>query len=454
MSSLWIDKYKPQSIDELVNNDENIEKIRKWLKIFINNKKGKYKDFSNGLFIYGDLSIGKKSCIKLLLEEFDYQIKYIEFSTSLTIKNQFDSVDFLSMNKIFNNKKKIGICVSNVDYIISSTKSSVKFLTDYVCKSELNKSPVIFIASSIDSSNKNLAKECITISFNKPNDNNIEEFIIRISEKEGINFSLPVPKAIIDACQQDYRRTLYILENIKLYYKNKVLTENDYKNVINTFLKKDLTLDLNNAFELLIKKKNVSMDKALNAYSQNIIKLPFLIHENIVRNIKTNTTGASKDKLSKIYNYYEYLCDAYKIQTKILTNHTWELCDYVGILSCYSANLLLNTDTSKKKRPTTTVVSPIFSKINYKFYNLKFVNDICKRLNLSIQNFQNFTYKIYNLYVLTKIFTDEATEYKAYLKSKNFYFIDLDKSVKLSYLYDDYRALWVQQKRKVEKFFR
>lgn len=452
LNSLWIDKYTPQTINELKNNDENIEKIRKWLKIFINNKIGNYKDFSNGLFIYGDMSIGKKSCVKLLLEEYKFQIKYIEFNTSLTIKNQFDSVDFLSMNKIFNNKKLIAICVSDVDYIISSTKSSVKFFTDYIHKLELNKCPVIFISNNIDSSNKNLAKECITLRFNKPSDKNIEEFILKISEKEGINIGLPIPKSIVDACQQDYRRALYILENIKLYYKDKLLTELDFKTIADIFMKKDLTLDLNNSFEL-ITKNSLTIDELLHAYSQNIIKLPFLIHENIIRNIKINTKGSNSEKLSKIYDYYDSLCGAYKIQTKILCDNTWELSNYVGILSCYSANLLLNSDRKKKKNPAV-VVSPIFSKINYKFYNLKFVNDICKRLNISIHNFQNFTYKIYNLYVLSKVFTDEAKAYKTILKSKNYYFSDLDKSVKLSYLYDNYRPLWTQRKKKVEKFFK
>ena len=82
------------------NNKLILGTVQMGLAYGINNKIGNYKDFSNGLFIYGDMSIGKKSCVKLLLEEFKFQIKYIEFNTSLTIKDQFDSVDFFSMNKI------------------------------------------------------------------------------------------------------------------------------------------------------------------------------------------------------------------------------------------------------------------------------------------------------------------------------------------------------------------
>ena len=142
-------------------------------------------------------------------------------------------------------------------------------------------------------------------------------------------------------------------------------------------------------------------------YTQNMPKLPFLVHENIVKNINKNSLFSSDKNLTIVKKYYENLCDAYKIQTKILSNNNWDLSEYVGILSCYSANLIMN-ESMKSKKKIDLEVSPIFSKINYKFYNLKFVNDICKRLDINISNFQNFTFIIYKLFVLCDTFTNAA----------------------------------------------
>ena len=349
MNSLWIDKHIPQNINEIKNNDENIEKIKNWLNIFKTRKSEEYKNnWSNGLFIWGALSTGKKNCVKILLKDLGFQIKNVEFNPNLSLKNQFDSIQFLSNNKIFNNKKHIAVLVSDIDYIISSTKSSVKYLTDYLSQNEINRCPVIFISNGIDSSNKNLSKVCIEIKFNPPNDKNIEEFIIKIKNSEKINIKLPIPKNLITICQNDYRRTLYILENIKLYYKDKELNKEDYKAICDIFITKDISLDLNNSYNSIMKDP-LDIDTINFYYTQNMPKLPFLVHENIVKNINKNSLSSSDKNLTIVKKYYENLCDAYKIQTKILSNNNWDLSEYVGILSCYSANLIMNESMKSKK---------------------------------------------------------------------------------------------------------
>ena len=455
MNSLWINKYVPTKSTDFYNNDKNILKIKEWLLLFkTQNKKHKFSNFSNAMFIYGDTGIGKKSFIKILLTELGFQVRDIEYSVSTSIKNQLDSISYLSINNIFNNKKHIAILITDISYIILRTKAVIKLLSDYIYKNDLNKCPIIFISTTIDSSTKNLSKNCIILKFNSPTCKHIEDYVIDVCEKESIKLPKPIEPCFINTFQNNYRRVLYILENIKIFYKDKPLTTEDYLKISKVFSKKDLTIELEDSLNL-INTKLLTLDELIRAFKQNSTKLPFLVHENFFKNINNNTNGKNLEKIEKINQYYDGLCAAYDIQTKIYTDSNWSLSGYVGVLSCYSANLLLNHNNEKKKRKQLiNNVSPIFSKINYKFYNLKFINNICKKLNINISNFQTFTYQLYNLYVLPSTYSNEAKTYKKILINKSFLHSDLDKSIKLSYLFDEYRQVYTSKKKKIEVFFK
>ena len=455
MNSIWINKYVPTKSTDFYNNDKNILKIKEWLSLFkTQNKKHKFSNFSNAMFIYGDNSIGKKSFIKILLTELGFQVRNIEYSVSTSIKNQLDSINYLSINNIFNNKKHIAILITDISYIILRTKAVIKLLSDYIHKNDLNKCPIIFISTTIDSSTKNLSKNCIILKFNSPTCKNVEDYVINVCEKENIKLPKPIEPCFINTFQNNYRRILYILENIKIYYKETPMTIQDYFKISKVFSKKDLTIELEDSLNL-INTKLLTLDELIPAFKQNSVKLPFLVHENFFKNINNNTNGKNVEKIEKINQYYNSLCTAYDIQTKIYTDSNWSLSGYVGVLSCYSANLLLNHNNEKKKRKQLiNNVSPIFSKINYKFYNLKFINNICKKLNINISNFQTFTYQLYNLYVFPSTYSNEAKNYKNILINKSFLHTDLDKSIKLSYLFDEYRQAYTSKKKYIEVFFK
>jgi len=178
-----------------------------------------------------------------------------------------------------------------------------------------------------------------------------------------------------------------------------------------------------------------------------------LIHENFIKNIKYNLIATPKEKLKSIDCYYNNITSAYIIQSKIFEINNWDLGDYVGILSTSVPNLLLNS-YEKKNNYNTINPSPIYSKINYRFYNLKFINSISKKIDINVNNFQNFSYKIYRLFVLSDLKNNNTIDYKNYLKSKKILFLDIDKTIKISYLYAQYRSIYTSKKRKdIERLF-
>jgi len=448
-NSVWSSKYTPKHIKDITDNDTNINKITCWLNSFKDDNE-KLRT-SNALFIEGGSGIGKKTTIKLILEKEKFQIKYIYFDKTNSIKNQLDSLDYLSVNSIFNNKKNIAIVIEEIDTIINSTKSSCKLFINYFKKK--CKLPFIFIYNiNNDINHKSLSKESINIKFNKSSNSNLKKFVTKVFKAENIKLENIDLDKLIDILQYDYRRTLYILENIKFYFKEKVVTEKDLDNIISVFLKKNLSIELNDALNKIYNSK-LDINKSLELYNTNCMKLPMLIHENFIKNIKYNLIETPKDKLKKIDNYYNYITDAYIIQSKIFELNNWDLSDYVGILSTTVPNVLLNSSEKKKKYKTINP-SPIYSKINYRFYNLKFINSISKKININVNNFQNFSFKVYKLFVLADLKEKNALEYANYLKSKKILFLDIDKTIKISYLYAQYRNIYTSKKRKdIEKIF-
>lgn len=447
---VWSSKYKPKDIRDITDNDLNINKITSWLKTFKQSNSDLREN--NALFIYGDSGIGKKTTINLILEKELFTIRHIYFDKSNSIKNQLDSLDYLSGNNIFNNTKNIAIIVEDIDIILNSTKGSSKLFINYFKKKY--KFPFIFIYNiNNDINHKSLSKDCLNIKFNKCSNNNIKKFVDKVIKAENIKLQNINLDKLINILQYDYRRTLYILENIKFYFKEKLVTEKDLDNIISVFLKKNLSIELNDALNKVYNSK-LGIDESLELYNTNCMKLPMLIHENFIKNVKYNLIEPSKDKLNKLNNYYNYITDAYIIQSKIFELNNWDLGDYVAILSTTVPNILLNSSENKKNKYKTINPSPIYSKINYRFYNLKFINSITKKMNINVNNFQNFSYKIYKFFVISDLKNSKTLEYTKYLKLKKIVFLDIDKTIKISYLYAQYRNIYTSKKRKdIEKLF-
>ena len=90
----------------------------------------------------------------------------------------------------------------------------------------------------------------------------------------------------------------------------------------------------------------------------------------------------------------------------------------------------------KNKRPNTPLPflkhSLIISKYNYRFYNLKFINNLSKKLDIDMRNFHITSYLLYNV-----LFHSDDNVILKYIKRLKKYNIDsrnFFKIIKLSIL--------------------
>jgi replication factor C subunit 1 len=480
-SRLWVDKYLPINSNEIIGNSKEIKSIRNWINHFKGNEI--FPNFKNGLLLSGKPGIGKTTMAHILLKEAGYDI--IEFNASevrsqKVIRDKLLSIiNGSNILKMINQNKKIAIIMDEVDGSSTGEKGVIKDLVQYISNANnyakvsskkgkvkkirrkkssnkdiiVNNNPLICICNQIVTGMKALKTACVHLKISVPNDENIFQLIKKIKQNENINMNDIVCRTIVPHCQMDIRRTINILENIKIYFKNAKITLKDINRVIKSFGHKDIDVGLYTAINNIF-GNNISINDSLINFQSDKVFVPMLIHENFNKQIRNNFKNSQIEKLDSMYQYYNFITDANIIENELYHTHNWELSDYIGILTCYSANNILNSlNPYEIPKYNTINNSPVLSKINYKFYNLKIINLFCKKINISTNNFQQFTQYIYNIYIFNIYDENTTLKITKYL-AKYLEFVDIDKCIKLSYLYQEYIKLYTSKiKKKIEKTF-
>jgi len=458
----WVDKYRPTKSSDILSNKKAIYQIRNWLINFKNNKINDYKTFKNGILLSGPPGIGKTSTAHILLKEAGFDV--IEFNaselrTSKQICGKLNQIlSGKSIKMMFKPDIRTGVIMDEIDGIESKKECNSTDIIDYLkyetnkyytnlahkTKKKLkkkekiaiiNKNPIICICNSIDKNLSSLMKEVIHIKFYAPSDNEIFLLLKNIVKKEKLNVDDIILQLVTPHCQNDFRRCIYILELLAFYVqKDKKINKSKLISLVSNLGKKDVDIGIFQAVDNIFNTYNLDCDDYLANYYTDSNFVPYLIHENIVNYIDKNTNNTYSEKLDLCIEYYEYFIASQKIKAKLFGH--WDLADYVGILTTMSANVTLNKANKKNTLVYDKIEkSALISKYNYRFYNLKYINKISKKLDIDIQNFQTLS-----ILVAKSVFLDQSTlgfTIKC-LKGRGLTSKEFQKIVKLSFLFEKY----------------
>ena len=219
MESLWINKYRPNNLNQIIGQKMQIKKFKEWLL--------NLKTKNNAIIISGNHGIGKTLTIKIILENEGYYVRIINPNEIKDFKNIDDFDDYYNqensiLNKI-NLKKnnKIAILFDEVENI--SLKSEKKLIMEiFKENNKTNSFPLIFITNNQHSKLLNdLKKNCEEIRFYSPSSLEITNLIKTISINE--NFKIindeNVYEKIINFSQYDIKRLINILQELSFHYK-------------------------------------------------------------------------------------------------------------------------------------------------------------------------------------------------------------------------------------------
>ena len=378
MESLWINKYRPNNLNQIIGHKMQIKKFKEWLL--------NLKTKNNAIIISGNHGIGKTLTIKIILENEGYYVRIINPNEIKDFKNIDDFDDYYNqensiLNKI-NLKKnnKIAILFDEVENI--SLKSEKKLIMEiFKENNKTNSFPLIFITNNQHSKLLNdLKKNCEEIRFYSPSSLEITNLIKTISINE--NFKIindeNVYEKIINFSQYDIKRLINILQELSFHYKE----INSINQLDDFFLKsrqKNIDIGLYEATEKILNTYN-DYETVMKLYETEKVLLPLMIHEHYLKKILTKTKQPWDKILYSLVKTSDSISRGDNIETSIYTDQNWYLQNIHGFYTCLNTSFWIN-----KSNPDYEIKIEKFSsdlnKTSLKNINKKNINNLLKILS-------------------------------------------------------------------------
>lgn len=209
MSSLFISKYRPDTLDDIVGNPEIISYFKKMVS---------KKDISNMIF-YGDNGNGKTITAECIIKHIttDYIIlNAYEDRNQNIFKNKIQ----LLLKKKTNGKKII--MIDEIDSLIESTQS---ILSKYM---EMDEIRFILTCNRLDNIIDPVVNKSIIYQFGHLTDDEIYNYLEMICKKENILYDSLGLDALVFSCNGDIRIAINNL-NISYYGYKQITNTNVFK---------------------------------------------------------------------------------------------------------------------------------------------------------------------------------------------------------------------------------
>lgn len=447
-NDLWLEKYRPQNLEDYIGKEDDIEQIIDWLENF-NTRPEKF------LVLYGNPGVGKTTLARIILEKYNYEIVEINTSDYRSKKMIHARIGVISGSSVildndYNKKnpfktkqyKKIGVLMDEIDGITMNTENSgIQELIDLIVgikkNKKANKFPVICTCNSIKNRKiKLLTSNSLTLKIINPTQSELKELGLKIINNENIKIKPSLFNKIITYIKE-YRELINILYQIYIYNKNDVskkivnlkekkelnieyiikyfLNKNDIILCQNAKTKKNKNIDVNetnkheNIDNTYITDKNV---KYLDTVQE---KLKYIFINKINKNnlfllINNNTNVYFLNLASNYLNIINYLkikdkslelktihniinnivCGEY-YNSYIFTNQNWELNNYIAWISIIANINILKTldyteNISTKTKSTTKLTKNINLYHHFEFNKMAQDEGFFNRRKTSLNN--------------------------------------------------------------------
>lgn len=426
MAQNWFLKYKPTKLNEIIGNTNEILKINYWIKNF-------EKEEVKNIIILGNHGIGKNMIVKLILELNNYYYDWLQFYDDKN-KNLLDDIEnYISKAKnrsfYIKDKKKYALIISDLDKITLKREKN-RILELVKNNYQFSYFPVIFISNMKHNKFlKDLLKFSFEYKFLKPKKKELLTLINKISIKEKINFENDkIKKKVISMCENDIRKLLIILYDLKITFNEDMLTAKKYKKYINISQKKDTDINLLDATRLLINNYN-GIEESLKYYNIDKVLIPLTICENYYKVLAKKNNNNNSKILNSLKNVSNNISKGDIIETSIYTDQNWHLYNIHGFYTSAKTSFYINKFNNKSFNESYLI--KFSSDLNQT--SLKNINE--KKNFITLQNiFKNRDYNdllIINKIVYSYIKNNKIYELYNLLKNYNVDSKYVDKILKI-----------------------
>jgi len=385
---LWINKYKPLTLNKIIGNANQIKNIKEWITNLSDNK-------SQGIIISGNQGLGKTLTIKLLLNELNFIPRIInpnEIKDHRILDDFNDYYNFVNSvySKInFNDNKtnKIALIFDETENI--TLTSEKKYIMDIFKNNNKIKSfPLIFISNNQHSKLLNdLKKSCKEIIFNNPTNEELKQLIRNISISEKIiweNESL-IDKLILFA-QNDIRRLINLFQELSYHLTNGRITNLKIDEFIEKSREKNIDVGLFDSTERIL-NNYLDYDTIIKLYESEKVLLPLMIHENYLKKILNKSKDSWQNIIYNIVKVSDSLSRGDNIETSIYTDQNWYLQNIHGFYTCLNTSFWINKNKSNYKIIKEDIkFSSDLNKTSLKNINRKNIINLSKIINNKSNN--------------------------------------------------------------------
>ncbi|MCJ8749186.1 hypothetical protein PDJAM_G00173520 [Pangasius djambal] len=351
-SLLWVDKYRPRSLKNLIGQQGEqscANKLLRWLKSWHKNHSGNAKpaaarfgkfggkDDGSGFkaaLLSGPPGVGKTTTAALVCEELGYS--YVEMNASCTrSKNSLKEVIAESLNNtsIKNFYTGASQTVSDKHVLIMDEVDGMAGNEDRGGIQELigliknSKIPIICMCNDRNHMKiRSLANYCFDLRFQRPRVEQIKGAMMSIAFKEGLKIPPPALNEVILASNQDIRQ---VLHNLSMWSAtDKVMTYDQAKADANK-AKKDMKMG---PFDVCRKvflsgeeTAHMTLIDKSDLFFHDYSLAPLFVQENYIHVRPAAAGGNLKNHLVLLSKTADSICDGDLVDRQIRSRQTWSL---------------------------------------------------------------------------------------------------------------------------------
>jgi replication factor C subunit 1 len=381
MDTLWVNKYRPNTLNQIIGHKLQIKKIKDWVISL------KQKTKNNAIIISGNHGIGKTLTVKLILEETGYIVRIINPSEIKDFRNMDDFDEYYNqgnsiiskLNFYKDKNNKIALIFDETENI--SLTSEKKYIMDiYKENNKTNSFPLVFISNNQHSKLLNdLKKNCEEIRFHSPSSNEIKALIKIISKDEefSIKDDEEIYESIINFSQFDIRRLINILQELSFHYKE-ISSLQQLNDFFDKSRKKNIDVGLYEATERLL-NEYLDYESIFKLYESEKVLLPLMIHEHYIKKLLTQSKQSWKRVIYSLVKTSDSISRGDNIETSIYTDQNWYLQNIHGFYTCLNTSFWINRyDTNYYLKSDKMKFSSDLNKTSLKNINRKNIINLSK----------------------------------------------------------------------------
>ena len=191
-NSLWVEKYRPDTLEGYVGNEHILEKV----KIYIQNEDVPH------LLLYGQAGTGKTTLAKIITNQIDCDLMYINASDENSVDAVRDKIRGFASSLGFRKWKVI--ILDEADYLTPNAQAALRNLMETFSASTRFILTCNFVEKVIDP----IQSRCQTFAITPPSKKDVAKRLNDILTAEGIEFEMSDLAFTVNSGYPDIRRVL------------------------------------------------------------------------------------------------------------------------------------------------------------------------------------------------------------------------------------------------------